>query len=68
LFELCPTTGPLSYKWKEGSSAYWAGIQVRGYGGILTGVDVDYKPVGRMPYNYYFVGNHDDILLKWMEY
>eukprot|EP01123_Difflugia_compressa_P000060 TRINITY_DN1012_c0_g1_i1.p1 TRINITY_DN1012_c0_g1~~TRINITY_DN1012_c0_g1_i1.p1 ORF type:complete len:214 (-),score=29.95 TRINITY_DN1012_c0_g1_i1:60-701(-) len=56
LFELCPNRGALSYLWKSGSTAYWAGVQVRGYGGILTGLAVNYNNVARMPYNY-FVGN-----------
>jgi len=56
LFELCPNRGALSYLWKSGSSQYWAGVQVRGYGGILTGLAVNYNSVDRTAYNY-FVGN-----------
>ncbi|KAJ3359482.1 hypothetical protein GGF32_009209 [Allomyces javanicus] len=53
----CPdVSGPLSYKWKDGSSQWWAGIQIRNHKKPVVSVTVNGQKPARQMYNY-FVSN-----------
>ncbi|KAJ3359483.1 hypothetical protein GGF32_009210 [Allomyces javanicus] len=53
----CPdASGPLVYKWKDGSSQWWAGVQIRNHKKPVVSVIVNGQHPERQMYNY-FVSN-----------
>ena len=56
----CPVEGALAYRFKDGSNAFWAAIQVRNHRYPIASLEVlgkdgTFKPLARVAYNY-FVG------------
>jgi expansin (peptidoglycan-binding protein) len=56
----CPVEGPLAYRFKERSNAFWTAIQVRNHRYPIARLEVrqqdgTYRPLARAAYNY-FVG------------
>jgi expansin (peptidoglycan-binding protein) len=54
----CEVSGPLSFRFKEGSSQWWTALQVRNHRFPVTklevrGDDGAYRTVAREPYNYF---------------
>ncbi len=53
----CDVTGPVSYRFKEGSSQYWTAIQVRDHRYALTSLEVQqgsaWTAIPRADYNYF---------------
>jgi expansin (peptidoglycan-binding protein) len=50
----CDVTGPVSYRFKEGSNPSWAAIQVRNHRYAITSLSVDGAgPITRADYNYF---------------
>ena len=54
----CPVSGPMQYRFKEGSSQYWTAIQVRDHRNALTKLEVQdgsgaFADVPRLDYNYF---------------
>ncbi|KNE65268.1 hypothetical protein AMAG_10912 [Allomyces macrogynus ATCC 38327] len=53
----CPdASGPLVYKWKDGSSQWWAGVEIRNHRKPVLSVTVNGQRPTRQMYNY-FVAN-----------
>ena len=56
-FVTCPVTGPLRYRFKEGSSQWWTGIQVRNHHKPIRKLEwwnlVTWVEVPREDYNYF---------------
>jgi expansin (peptidoglycan-binding protein) len=57
----CPETGPLAYRFKEGSSQYWTGVQVRNHRYRISKFEYQkngaFVEVPRQDYNYFVDGN-----------
>jgi expansin (peptidoglycan-binding protein) len=56
----CEVEGPIQYRFKEGSSAFWAAIQVRNHRYPIASLEARdragaWKPVPRADYNYFVV-------------
>jgi expansin (peptidoglycan-binding protein) len=54
----CPVSGPLVYRFKEGSSQYWTAVQVRNHRNAIATFEVGdgmggWKAVTRLDYNYF---------------
>ena len=53
----CAVSGPVAYRYKEGSSQYWTAIQVRNHRLPITSLEVQlggaWQPVSRSDYNYF---------------
>jgi expansin (peptidoglycan-binding protein) len=54
----CEVSGPISYRFKEGSSQWWTGIQVRNHRFPVGQLEVRgdagaYRIIARQPYNYF---------------
>jgi expansin (peptidoglycan-binding protein) len=54
----CEVSGPLSYRFKEGSSEWWTALQVRGHRFPVAKLEVRgeggaYRAIPREPYNYF---------------
>jgi expansin (peptidoglycan-binding protein) len=54
----CAVTGPLRYRFKEGSNPYWVAIQVRNHRHAVSGLearggDGTWRPIARETYNYF---------------
>ncbi len=53
----CAVSGPISYRFKEGSSQYWTGIQVRNHKLPITKLELKkngaWTTINRAPYNYF---------------
>ncbi|KAJ3361838.1 hypothetical protein GGF31_002015 [Allomyces arbusculus] len=50
----CPdVSGPLVYKWKDGSSQYWAGIEIRNHKKPVVSVSVNGIKAPRKMFNYF---------------
>ncbi len=53
----CDVSGPLRYRFKEGSNAWWVAIQIRNHrhavASLEARVDGAWQPIGRASYNYF---------------
>jgi expansin (peptidoglycan-binding protein) len=54
----CPVSGDIRYRFKEGSSQYWAGVQVRDHRNAIATLEFKdeggaWHPVARESYNYF---------------
>lgn len=54
----CDVIGPIAYRFKDGSSQHWTGIQVRNHRYAIASLearepDGSYRAIGRLPYNYF---------------
>jgi expansin (peptidoglycan-binding protein) len=49
----CDVTGPVAYRFKEGTNQYWAAIQVRNHRYAITSLEVNGAAVARVDYNYF---------------
>ena len=53
----CPVTTPISYRFKEGSNAFWTAIQIRDHRYAITKLEVQqgsaWTPIQRADYNYF---------------
>jgi expansin (peptidoglycan-binding protein) len=49
----CPVTGPVAYRFKEGSSQYYAAIQVRNHRYAITSLSANGTALTRADYNYF---------------
>jgi len=57
-FVSCPVDGAIRYRFKEGSSQYWAGVQVRGHRNAVARLEFRdaggaWREVARESYNYF---------------
>lgn len=57
-FVSCPVSGDISYRYKEGSSQYWAGVQVRNHRNAIAKFEFQdamsaWHEVARESYNYF---------------
>ena len=54
----CEVTGPITYHFKDGSNAFWTGIQIRNHRYAISSLEVrdaagTYAKIGRLDYNYF---------------
>jgi expansin (peptidoglycan-binding protein) len=54
----CAVTGPIAYHFKDGSNAFWTGIQIRNHRYAISSLEVRdaagaYTKIGRTDYNYF---------------
>jgi expansin (peptidoglycan-binding protein) len=54
----CPVTGPIVYKFKDGSNPWWTAVQVRNHRHPIAGLEYatsgdNWVPVERLMYNYF---------------
>ena len=54
----CDVTGPIAYHFKDGSNAFWTGIQIRNHRYAISSLEVRdaagaYTKIGRTDYNYF---------------
>lgn len=53
----CAVTGPIAYRFKDGSSRFWTGIQIRDHRYAIAALEVrehaGYRAIDRLAYNYF---------------